>query len=505
MKNNLFRITLYAFIAFFWACSEEPIEENEFGSLTGKVVANGDNTPLFNVKISTTPVSTTLFTDINGNFQIDEIQVGEYSIQAELGEFKTAFEPANIVEGQTVNVIFELDSVTIANSSPLISNLLFPEDGAEKIVSPIEFVWSSAVSDDDEITYELELRNGATNEIKRFESLTDTTLLVESLEIGNNYFWQVSADDGISSPVKSNISSFSTNIGASNRFLYVRNLEGNNVIFSATNPIGTNDEDLNQNEVQLTSKSMNSFRPIKNTAVDKIAFLRFAGTETHLFTMNSNGVNLTQVTNAVPVSGFRQEALEYVWYDNGAKLYYPHFNKLYSINQDGSGNQLVYEASSTVFISEIAVNPTNNLIAIKTNAADGYNARIVVIDPATETEVNIVSSGLTGALGGLDYSIDGTKILYTRDVSGNENLEYRQLDSRIFEYSLTTNQITEKLTDKPTGTNDLDPKYAPDENAIIFMNTSNDGISEKRIYLSPFDELNKREALFINASMPNWE
>ena len=239
--------------------------------------------------------------------------------------------------------------------------------------------------------------------------------------------------------------------------------------------------------------------------VDKIAFLRLVGTETHLFTMNSDGTNVSQITNEVPVSGFRQEALEYVWYDNGAKFYYPHFNKLYTINQDGSGNQIVYEAPTSVFISEIAVNPTDELIVIKTNSADGYNARIAVVDPTTDTEVEVVIEGLTGALGGLDYSIDGTKILYTRDISGIQNEEYRQLDSRIFEYNLITKIVTEKLTGKPTGTNDLDPKYSPDEGSIIYMNTSNDGISEKRIYRTIFDTLANREALFINGSMPNWE
>jgi len=505
MKNSFFRSALFAFTALFWACSEEPINENEFGSLTGRVVANGDNTPLSNVKISTTPVSTTIFTDIDGNFQIDEIQIGEYSVQAELGDFQTAFEPANILVGQTVNIVFELDSVSVTNISPLTSKLLLPEDGAENMVSPVEFVWSSAVSDNDIITYELELRNGVTNEITIFESLKDTVLLVENLAIGSNYFWQISADDGFKAPTKSKISSFSTKGGASNRFLYVRNLEGNNVIFSGTDPLGSNDVQLNLNEVQLTSKSMNSFRPVKNNMVDKIAFLRLVGTETHLFTMNSDGTNVSQITNEVPVSGFRQEALEYVWYDNGAKFYYPHFNKLYTINQDGSGNQIVYEAPTSVFISEIAVNPTDELIVIKTNSADGYNARIAVVDPTTDTEVEVVIEGLTGALGGLDYSIDGTKILYTRDISGIQNEEYRQLDSRIFEYNLITKIVTEKLTGKPTGTNDLDPKYSPDEGSIIYMNTSNDGISEKRIYRTIFDTLANREALFINGSMPNWE
>ncbi len=34
---------------------------------------------------------------------------------------------------------------------------------------------------------------------------------------------------------------------------------------------------------------------------------------------------------------------------------------------------------------------------------------------------NIILDGVNGAAGGLDYSFDGTKLLYTYDISGNEN------------------------------------------------------------------------------------
>ncbi|MGI9550326.1 MAG: carboxypeptidase regulatory-like domain-containing protein [Aurantibacter sp.] len=488
------------------SCSEDPIDENIFGTLTGKVVAKGDNTPLANVKVSSSPVSTTVFTDAQGNFEIDNIQVGEYSVQAELAEFQTAFEAANILEGKTVNLVFELDSVNVSNLAPLSPLLLLPQDGAENIGSEAEFVWSSSKNDEDEINYFLELRNGTTNEITTYNDLQDTTLLIDNLAIGNNYFWQISASDGVNTPVQSELGGFITNGGTANRFLYVRNIGGNNVIFSGTDPIGETDEELDQNEIQLTSSNLNSYRPSKNNAVNKIAFLRSVGAETHIFTMNADGTGLNQVTSNVPVAGFRQDELEFVWYDDGAKFYFPNFNKLYSINQDGSGIEMVYSVASTSLISEIAVNPVNDLVVIKTNDVNGYNAKIAIVNVTTDTEVEVVISGQQGGLGGIDYSADGGKVLYTRDMSGVQNTGYRQLDSRIFEYDLTSNMSTEIDTDKEAGTNDLDAKYSPDNGSIIFVNTSNDGISERRIYRtrdnSGFD---KKEALFTNAFMPNWE
>ncbi len=501
-KNNLY-LLVFVFAFIFMGCEEESLTDNAFGSLTGTVVSKGKNIPLSNAKISTTPVSTTVFTDANGNFIIEDIAVGKYSVQADVEEFQTSFEAATIIQGKTVNIVFELDSLDAQNLLPLAPKLLSPLDKAQEVPVKTEFVWSSSDTDDDVINYTLELRNGSTNEVVVYEALKDTTLTVENLSIGVNYFWQVSADDGINPPVKSGLSGFATKGGANNRFFYVRSVSGNNVIFSGTEPISSGG--VNQNELQLTNASTNSYRPIKNNTVDKIAFLRTIGTSTHLFTMNTDGASLKQVTGAVSVAGFRQDELEFSWYDNGAKLYYPNFNKLYSINLDGSGNTLAYEVANGTFISEVAVNAANNLVAIKTNNANGYNARIVVVDLSTGIEQNIVIEGQTGALGGLDFSIDGTKVLYTRDVSGAENTEYRQLDSRIFEYNISSGIATEINTNKAAGTNNTDAKYSPDEGSIIFTNSSNDGISEKKIYRTNSSESNGRLLLFTNAFMPNWE
>lgn len=503
MKNNKLYLLVLLFVVFFSGCEEESIDDSGFGTLTGTVVSKGKNIPLSNVKISTTPVSTTVFTDVNGNFQIEDIAVGKYSVQANVEEFKASFEAATILQAKTVNIVFELDSLDSGNLAPLAPNLLFPMDKAQEVPVKTEFVWSSSDTDDDVITYALELRNGSTNEVVLYESLKDTTLIVDNLSIGVNYFWQVSANDGVNPSVKSGLGSFATKGANNNRFFYVRNINGNNVIFSGSEPSGSGD--TNQNELQLTNVGNNSYRPIKNNTVSKIAFLRTVGTATHIFTMNPDGTGLKQVTGAVSVAGFRQDELEFSWYNNGAKLYYPNFNKLYSINLDGSGNTLEYEATNGTFISEIAVNGSNNLVALKTNNANGYNARIVVVNLSTGVEQNIVIQGQSGALGGLDFSVDGTKVLFTRDVSGAENSEYRQLDSRIFEYTISSGITTEINTNKTAGTNNTDAKYSPNEGSIIFTNASNDGISEKRIYRTNSSETNGRQLLFTNAFMPDWE
>lgn len=505
MFKHLQKIIGIVFLIIFSACSEETVDEFQFGTLTGKVVNEDDNSSLTNVKITTNPVSTTVFTDTNGEFIIEDIRVGEYSVQAELQEYLTEFESAVINEALVTNVVFELGLVESENIAPEQPILITPLDNADNVSSSIEFIWSSGVNDDDEVTYNFELRNEDGDVVQFKEEMRDTTLTVAGLEVGTNYFWQVQALDGINASVQSKLSSFKTRGIGDNRFLYVRNSNGNNVIFSGGEPVsGPGDEGANQNEVMLTNNQKNSYRPRKNNVVEKIAFLRNVGADTHIFTMNFDGSSTRQITSSIPVAGFRQSEIDYTWSSDGEKLFYPFLNKLFSINNDGSGNAEIYSAPDGTFISEIAVNGVDNNMIIKTNNASGYAARIVMINTDDNSEDVIVAEGTNGAMGGLDYSFDGNLILFTRDVSGNENQEYRQLDSRIFEYNVQTMETVEFITNKLNGTNDLDPVYSDDGGAVIFVSTSNDGISEKTVVRVKKETAIVREILFTNSFMPDF-
>jgi len=501
--KTFYKIILSSFVILaFVSCGEDTINENGHGTLTGTVVKKGDNTPIVDVKITTNPASSTVFSNEDGEFIINDIATGQYSVQAEKDEFLSSFEAATIADGVTVNVVFELDISTANNRPPEEPTLIFPIDNATDVDLIVEFKWTTTDPDDDPIEYSLEVRNSTNDEILLFENLEDTIYNLEDLRLGETYFWQVSASDDINPPVQSAFSSFTTIDESSNRFYFVRKEGDNNVIYSGSDQ----GEDVNHNEFQLTSFDKNSFRPRKNNTTNKIAYLRTDGSETHLFTMNTDGTEINKLTNTNPVSGFRQDELDFAWYQNGQRIYYPSLNKIYSISSSGTGNTLVYEADQGVFISEIDTNEFNDLILIKTNDADGYNARIVIID-TDGVEQQVIIEGELGALGGIDFSIDGSKVLYTRDVSGSENNIYRLLDSRIFEYNINGDTTIEIDTEKIEGTNDLDCKYSLDNGSVIFMNTSNDGVSQKNIYKFIFDdgEETNKVLIFTDASMPDWQ
>lgn len=59
-------------------------------------------------------------------------------------------------------------------------------------------------------------------------------------------------------------------------------------------------------------------------------------------------------------------------------------------------------------------------------------------------------------------------------------------------------------SEKPDGSNDVDPRFSPNDAEVIFTNTSNDGISVKNVLKITLQD-NTRTTLFTNAEMPDWE
>ena len=472
------------------SCSEDLIDVNGTGLIRGKVVEETTFLPLENVKISTNPNTSSVFTDVNGDFEI-EVEAGQYAVQAEKDEYITAFESATVEVDSEIELVYELRTQTANNRAPNAPVLDAPVDNAVDLSFNLTLEWTGTDVDDDELTYKVTLRNAGDNTIQTFEDITAASLDI-TVDYGTTYFWQVTANDGINEDVNSELFTFSTANFPVNRFLLVKKISGNNVIYSG-------DED--SVEVAITSTTTNSWRPRVSRVANKIAFLRNVGALVHVFVMDPDGNNVRQVSSQVPVAGFNLEEIDISWSTDGAKIYYPSQDKLYSVNLDGTGTTMVYQSTGNL-VTEVDANGT--LIAIKTNDLSGYNCEILLIN-TSGTLVDTVLTGLNGAVGGLDLSADNSRILYTRDTSGFENNSYRQLNTQAFIYNLNTMVELGVSFNKDPGTNDLDARFSPTESKIIVYNQDNDGITQGTLQVLEVDTIDTREDIFSNALMPDWE
>ncbi len=497
MKNpsRVYFKLLGVLLVLLFACNEDRIDEGQFGIIKGTVVASGSNVPLPNVRISTNPVTSTVFTDSLGKYMIENVPVGEYAVEARVEGYIADFEPTVVEADLPVVVVFELEPSTANNRPPMAPELIAPAEN--EVLQSIEavFQWNATDPEDDPLTYSLELRNDQNDDVLLFEGITDTTLTYSPLILGAKYFWQVAASDEINDPVLSPVGTFEViSAPVDNRFLFVRNIDGNNVIFSA---------DENGDEFQLTSQNLNSYRPRRNVAANKIAFLQSNGAEVDIYTMTRDGTDKTRVTGAIKPNGFNLNEINISWPPQSDKIYFPQLDKLYRINSNGQGITLVYQTPDGSLISEVDVSETDDIIALKTNDLDGYNVNVFIIDFAGNVLDNILT-GMPGAVSGLNLSVTNNFLVYSYDVSGFENVNYRRLDSRIFVYDIVNDTTTDVSDNKPGGTNDLEPIFSPNEAFVIFTNTSNDGISERFINRLEVGQGN-REVLYNNAFMPDWE
>lgn len=503
MKTLIKILSIFILIFCLFSCNEDLVEQAQTGILRGKVVKRGSNVPLANVKIFTNPTTQTVFSGTDGSFEIAAMPIGNYSLKAELSGYITSFQSVNMQnQNQVVTVVFEMDDDTSLNSPPTTPQLLSPIDNAINQPLSVELTWSATDPDTaDVLKYSLTIKNNLDTNVIQVNDLKVNHYTLSSLKFGVSYFWQVSVSDGIHQPVLSQTGKFTTNTVPANRYHYVRKMNGNFVIMSS---------DEQGNSFQFTDSSYNSWRPRKNNNAGLVAFLRTEGGSTHIYTANPDGSNPFKVTT-VPVAGFNTYEVDFAWSTNGKEIIYSNFNKLYRINKDGSGLTQVYTTPDGSMISECDWSYDGSKIAIKTNDYSGYNANIYVIDMMGNV-LKTVLSGSAGAAGGLNFSVDGQLLLFTRDLSGYQDGSgnYRQLDSHIFIYNLTSNAISDisSESEKALGTNDLDPRFSPNNAQVIFMNTSNDNISQRNVIVidlnSSMTDLS-RATLFSNGEMPDYE
>lgn len=490
-----FKLLMIVLVSFLFSCSEEQIEDNGVGTIKGRVVDKVKFEPIENAKITTSPSTSTVFSDKDGYFTISDVPTGEYSVQAQKEGFLAKFEPTNLTINSTSQVVFELEISTTNNKAPDIPVPTAPLDNSTNQSITTKLTWTSTDVDKDPLTYSVTLKNAATDAVTTFADLKTASLDLSNLSYNTKYFWQVSVSDGINKPVNSVTFSFTTLPFPDGRYLFVKKINSNNVIFTAND---------NGEQLQISSSSSNCYRPRRNNNSGKIAYISSDGSQNHIYTMNTDGSSIKKVTNTVPIAGFNMEHVGYSWNMTGSQLIYPNFDKLYKINIDGTALTQIYQTPNGKFISECVWSNDGNSIVVKVNNNIGYEVEVYVISASGVLQYSVLT-GSSGAVSGLDITVDNNKIVYTRDVSGFQNLEYRLLDSRVFIFDTITKTTQEVSSKKNSGFNDLDVRFSPNQAEVIFVNTSNDGISTRNIQKVSLTDSDSRTTLFSGASMPDWK
>ena len=496
-SNTKYLLLLFVCLTFgFFSCEEDPFIPEEFGTLFGEVLLADENTPISAVTVSTNPPTSSVETDAQGRFQLENIPVGTYSLRTEKVGFLTELTAVSVFGNSDVNVIIRMNSDSLENNPPSMPLNYFPENGAINIETAFTFEWSAMdVDADDELTYDLLLFNSDQTEmIELTSNTTDTTFEVSNLDFNTNYFWQVVANDGFNDPIFSEVWSFTTESFPDLRFLYAKKENAKYDIYAS---------DANGTTIQLTDNNGSNWRPRMNPQRTKIAFISNLDINPQIFIMDRDGNNVQQVTT-VPVSGAADQFdLDFSWSPDGTRILYTSSSKLFSVQTNGTGLMEMLEAPTGITFAECDWTSQGNRILARTEGPNQYNSTMLLFNVDANSWWTFYPD-IDGRSGGPTFSIDGNSALYTHDISGFEAISGRQLDSHVFIRDLDSNDVIDVSVEKPAGTNDLDPSYSPDGSKVIFTNTNNDGISQKDIYMMDLDGDN-RTLLFEDAEMPEWQ
>lgn len=496
MKRNILVVgcMIWTVAYIFFGCTENKINPEAKGHIKGQVIDDFSDDPITDAQLTTNPATQTFITNDTGYFFINNIDIGEYTLAIKKAGYRSESVTITVKEEDTTFMEVLMNRNAEFNKIPVISKNPTPPSGTINQPIDLKLSWNAYdPNQGDTLTYDLTIfTSGNPNSKTIYKDLTDTSLFIEDLEFNTTYFWQVSANDGITA-VNSEIWSFKTRFFPNNPFIYVKSVNSSYEIFSG--------DSLPENTVQLTENSKNDWYPKLDPFGQRIAFATHYNLEPHIYTMDIYGKDLKRITN-IPVTGYFNNGIGFCWSNYGNYIFFAHNNILYRVNKDGSGLSEIANAPKGRNFRIINASHDGHHLVTQTIGSKIYDSEIYLMQVNGLDTMRIVDN-LPGIIDYPSFSVDDKKILFTHDISGNEAINGRQLNTHIFTIDIETKQLTDISTEKPDGTVDIQPSYSPDGSKIIFVNTSNSGTAPKNIWVMDTDGKN-RKPLISEAEMPQW-
>lgn len=494
--NRFFSTFLYSTIISFaiFSCAEDTIDFVPKGNISGTVVHANTNQPLEGVELTTVPATSIVLTDSTGAFLLEDIAENDYKLRARLDNYQIETVSISVVgDGTTVTSLFlrpEKGLLTSA-SSPI------PADEATNTDTELQLNWTNTNDGTVAVSYDIEVfESNSTDVFQSFENVEDTLVILKNLKFNTQYFWQVTTINDQEETAYSEMWKFTTSAFVENNILFTaESADGFTEIFS-TNESG-------DQSIQLTYSAQNKFSPIYNSNRAMIAFIGSDGLDFHIYTMSNTGEDFKQVTT-VGLASYHQQGRGFAWSPDDSKFIYCHYDKLYSIGIDGSNLTEIATAPADRHFRSCDWSKANNRIIVETVGSSIYDGEILIMDADGSNQTELVADA-AGIMENPSFAIDGVSFLYTRDISGNETLNGRRLNSHIFYAPIADPTNVMDLSDhKANGNNDLFPRVSSDGSKIIFVNQKNDKSNVGNIMTVEIDDPAIRTSILENGGFPSW-
>ncbi|MHB8852937.1 MAG: FISUMP domain-containing protein [Ignavibacteriaceae bacterium] len=195
MKNRVWQIIsiLIPVIAIMIiGCSKNgsnPTQTNLSGNMQGKVTSQADGSAISGASIQTNPVTSVVYSDQSGNFSINGIAAGSYTVKALKTGYVNDSLNVSVTSGKTTVVNFQLAE---PDTIPAVVILLSPGNDSSNVPIPPTLSWipSSGASS---YSLQVSIHSSFDTLIVNGSGLTKTSYPIGGLSLSTTYYWRVSA------------------------------------------------------------------------------------------------------------------------------------------------------------------------------------------------------------------------------------------------------------------------------------------------------------------------
>jgi TolB protein len=477
-------------------CKEDTIEPAGYGSIAGLVTDAETSLPIGGAAITTNPPTNAIVNGSLGTFMLSNVPAGNYTISVQKTGYSKSVVNVAVIEDQTASATIQLQKTVGSALQPAAPTEPAPshQAGSQPVSLILSWKATPPVSGDT-LRYDVFLYESSSPSPRKIASDLRTTLLaVDSLKYGTTYFWQVVVKDTSSLSTNGTIWTFTTRSFPNNRIVFASSRDGNFNIYSA--------DTLGNDVVRLTNSTGRAWWPRLSPRMEKIAYSSDAFVQPHIFTINRDGTGESRITTQ-SVAGYNNYGVGFCYSPDGGQLLYSHNDKLYRIDAGGYNLTQIATAPANRHFRECDWTSVGNKILVLTIGQNSFDAEMYIMN-ADGSNMTLFVGNLPGTVESPSFSVDGNSILFTRDVSGYEAADGRQLNAHVFRMRIDRTDSIDLSTNKPDGTNDTNPRFSPDGSRIIFANSLNDGSAAKDVWIMNADGTNRRK-IVSGGEMPDWK
>ncbi|MHB2154054.1 carboxypeptidase regulatory-like domain-containing protein [Calditrichota bacterium GD2] len=202
---------LIMLLLFILSCSKKETTEPAptTGTISGTVMNKAGDAAVPAAIVTTEPPTSSVSTDNQGKYTIEEVDPGDYIVQA----VKDGFDPGNVnvtvKAGKTVTADIRM-GILLANHPPTKPQLLAPENNSQYQSIDLQLQWKEAADPDgDAVVYDLYFGKENPPPLD-MEDLDSTHVSKSNLDTATVYYWQVVAKDSKGSETASDLWQFKT-------------------------------------------------------------------------------------------------------------------------------------------------------------------------------------------------------------------------------------------------------------------------------------------------------